>query len=68
MTTFTKVFTAPTTSTKTVNVSRNGEPFGQLWTWKNTRTEQHPWHAKPLNGEHEVFKTLAEAKDHMRTA
>ena len=67
MTTFTKVITGHRSS-KTVNVSRGGEPFGQIWTWANTRTESHPWHAKPLNGTHEVFDTLPEAKEHMRNA
>lgn len=38
-----------------VDVERDGQPFGQLWTWPTTRTEDHPWHAKPLNGEHKVF-------------
>jgi len=38
------------------NVERiNGQPFGQIWTWKNTKDTWHPWHAKPLNGEHKTF-------------
>lgn len=35
---------------KTINVSRWGLPFGCMWTWKDTKTEQHPWHVKTLNG------------------
>lgn len=31
---------------KVINVNRNGQPFAQLWTWPNTATETHPWHAK----------------------
>jgi|14_taG_2_1085336.scaffolds.fasta_scaffold97039_2 hypothetical protein len=49
----------------TVNVSRNGEPFGQLWTWSNTRTERHPWHSKPLDGEHKTHKTQKAARKRM---
>lgn len=37
------------------NVSVMGRPFGQIWTFKNTCTEQHPWHAKPLHGAHVAF-------------
>jgi len=40
---------------KIINVSRYGNPFGCMWTWKNTKTEQHPWHVKTLNGKHACF-------------
>lgn len=62
---FSKVIKRSGSTQKTVNVSLNGQPFGQLWAWNNTRTERHPWHAKPLNGEHATFETLAAAKSHM---
>ena len=45
-----------------VEVSRNGRPLGLLWTWLNTADTKHPWHAKPLNGRHHTFRTLALAK------
>ena len=38
-----------------INVSLNRKPYGQLWTWKNTEKEKHPWHAQPLDGKHQVF-------------
>jgi hypothetical protein len=49
----------------TVNVELNGAPFGQLWTWPNTRTEFHLWHSKPLDGDHKLHNTLREAKQRM---
>lgn len=58
----------------TIDVERDGKPFGQLWTWPNTKTDTHPWHSKPLNGEHEAFyaptgkpkaAALALAKEYM---
>lgn len=42
-------------SQRVIDVERNGEPFGQLWTFRNSRTTWHPWHAKPLHGEHKTF-------------
>lgn len=45
----------PGTTQMVVNVERDGQPFGQLWTWPTTATETHPWHAKPLTGEHKTF-------------
>lgn len=62
MTTFTRVPKKPGSTQQTINVERNGEPFGQLWTWPNTRTERHPWHVKLLEGNHRTFDTLAKAK------
>jgi len=67
-TTFIKAVKRPGLTQKTINVERNGKPFGQLWTWPNTKTEKHPWHAKPLNGKHETFGTLREAKNHMKAS
>lgn len=43
----------------TINVDLNGQPFGQLWTFRNTRTTWNPWHAKPLAGEHKAFYNAA---------
>lgn len=44
-----------------IDVSRNdGRPFGAIWTFRNTRDTWHPWHAKPLNGEHRTFWNAAE--------
>ncbi len=37
------------------NVTREGHPFGQLWTWPNTRSEWDPWHAQTLTGEYKAF-------------
>ena len=67
MTTFIKVAKKPGSSQQTINVERNGEPFGQMWTWPNTATERHPWHALPLNGNHETFDTLKQAKTYMQS-
>ena len=39
----------------TVNVDRDGVPFGQIWTFRDTASEWHPWHAKLINGEHKAF-------------
>lgn len=39
-----------------INVDRNGRPFGQLWTYRNTAEEFHPWHAKTLAGAYQVFQ------------
>ncbi len=49
MLTFTRV------SKTEINVDRGHVPFGQIWTFPRTRGEYHPWHAKPLNGEHRTF-------------
>ena len=38
-----------------INVEKDGKPFGQLWTWKDTEDTFHPWHAKPLHGSHMTF-------------
>lgn len=65
-------FHAPTKSNgrTEINVSLNGKPFGQMWTFK-AKGETHPWHAKPLNGEHATFwgrNGKKEAMDYMRAA
>jgi hypothetical protein len=41
-------------------------PFGQVWTFKNTATETHKFHAKPLTGAHDCFDTYAQAEEYMR--
>ena len=47
--------TKPGGSQITINVDKDGEPFGQLWTFKKKPGYYHPWHAKALNGEHACF-------------
>jgi len=64
-TTFIEVPKKPGSSQHTINVERDGKPFGQIWTWPNTATEHHLWHVKPLNGNHETFDNLKDAKTHM---
>ena len=51
----------------TINVERDGLPFGQLWTFPNKVGFTHPWHAKPLNGEHRTFATKKAAKNFMKS-
>lgn len=46
-------------------VSCDGKPYGAIWTWPNTRTEWHPWHSKPLDGEHETHDDLRAAMERM---
>lgn len=41
-----------------------GTPLGAIWTFVNTTTESHPYHVKPLDGEHKTYPTLSEAKKH----
>lgn len=48
------------------NVERDGVPFGAIWTFK-AAGEVHPFHAKTLAGNYQVFGTLEEAKDFMTT-
>lgn len=47
--TFTKV------SATKINVDRNGQPYAQIWTFKDTRSEWHPWHLKTLSGYYKTF-------------
>jgi len=49
-------FHAPTRSNgrTEINVSLNGKPFGQIWTF-HKKGEVHPWHSKPLKGEHKAY-------------
>lgn len=42
------------TNQRTINVERNGRPFGQLWTFE-AKGETHPWHAKTLAGDYHAF-------------
>lgn len=46
----------------TINLELDGKPYGQIWTFRNTNTEQHPWHVKLLSGEYKNFPTMSEAK------
>lgn len=47
------------------NVDKNGEPFGQIWTFK-VRGEQHPFHAKTLDGAYKCFANYEGAEEFMR--
>lgn len=38
-----------------INVDRNGVPYAQLWTFKDTKYEWHPWHLKTLSGLYKTF-------------
>jgi hypothetical protein len=35
-----------------INVSKDNEPYGQIYTWQNTKTDQHPWHGLTTTGKH----------------
>lgn len=64
-------FHAPTKSNgrTEINVSLNGEPFGQMWTFAK-KGEVHPWSCKPLNGDHAFFygpNGKREAMNHMKS-
>ena len=59
--TFTKVRRNIGSSCTQVNVDKDGRPFGALWTFRNTKTEWHPWHAQALNGEHRTFPEYQQA-------
>ena len=48
-----------------IEVSRHGRPYGLLWTWEGVKDEWHPWHAKPLHGDHHTYPTLEKAKEAM---
>ena len=39
----------------TINVEKDDQPFGQIWTFRTSLDTKHPWHAKPLDGEHKSF-------------
>lgn len=54
---FTKRAPRKGSTVRTIDVSyADGRPFGQLWTFRNTRTTWNPWHAAPLaTGEHRTF-------------
>jgi hypothetical protein len=55
MLTYTKQKTKPGSTQQVINVDRDGKPFGQIWTFRDTKDTWHPWHAKPLNGQHVTF-------------
>jgi hypothetical protein len=55
MTTYFHTATKVSGSNQTsINVDRDGKPFGQLWTF-NTKDETHGWHAKTLGGAYAYF-------------
>lgn len=47
------------------NIDRNGHPFGQIWTFPKAKGFVFNFHAKPLAGEYQSFKTFTEAKNYM---
>jgi hypothetical protein len=47
---------APGSNRIAINVSKDGRPFGQLWTFANDRKTFHGWHAETLAGEYEFFE------------
>lgn len=49
------------------NVSLNGKPFGQVWTFRNTKTDTHRFHAKTLKDDYADFATKAEAFTFIRS-
>lgn len=51
----------------TINVDRDGKPFGQLWTFTN-KGEVHGWHAKTLDGAYAYFDESPNKKDNLSTA
>jgi hypothetical protein len=53
-TTFHPVAKVSGSNQTTINVGRNGKPFGQLWTF-TANGETHGWHAKTLNGSYKLF-------------
>ncbi len=63
-TTFHKPIKKTGSNMKTWNVDRDGQPFGQIWTFFGVG-ETHFFHAKTLNGTHQTFKYLRDAKDYM---
>lgn len=48
------------------NVDLNGHAFGQIWTYRNTATETHRFHAKTLAEDYADFATYAEAESFIR--
>ena len=65
---FTKAPKRKGTNRIAINVDYMDVPVGQIWTYRDTTTETHPFQAKHLNGDHGVFGTLDEAKNFFRGA
>ena len=55
----------PGSTQRVWTVDRNGLPFGQIW--KFVDDIAGTYHAKTLEGNHQMFNTLEEAKDFMVT-
>lgn len=47
-------------------VDLDGRPFGMIWTFKNTATETHRFHAKTLRGVYDNFATYDAAERFIR--
>ena len=70
---FTKINPSHGSNVLKINVDRAGVPFGQIWTiFRDCPGEVHPWHAKPLTGEHKTFWEndggLRAAMDYMKSS
>lgn len=51
----TPIVTFETKNKNTINVTRNGVPFAQLYTFPDKSFEWHPWHLKTLSGQYRTF-------------
>jgi len=63
-TSFSKMIKNNGSSMRTWNVDRDGKPFGQIWTFVS-RGEEHPFHAKTLDGKYQTHGRLVDAKTYM---
>jgi len=59
---YTKVPKVSGSSIQTINISKDGKSYGQMWTWPNTKNETHPWHVKLLNNTHNISYAMPKAK------
>lgn len=62
MFTFSEIIKTKGSNAQRINVSKDGRPFGQIWTFK-AAGEKHPWHFKGLSGSYQTFSTLKAAKE-----
>jgi len=68
MITFSKIRNANGSTRQYIEVSKDGKPFGSLWTYKESRTDQHPWQARTLNDQHKVFWNTSDKKRALEAA
>ena len=62
-----EVKTKPGSTQISINIEKDGRPYGQIWNWPDTKTEKHPWHVELLTGEGHVFPTLKRTKQWIET-